>query len=222
MARMISELNKPADIMASADFKVVDKALIPKRADWNIRFASNQLVLCYTDQSRYAGEVNHSNWYEILGREDVGWGHSDPNLDPCGYRSLMVLQLAEKYYNTPSLYDRLIANRPQKNIRPKSVEHARLFTAPPPGGFYFQDQQSRGIFRRGGGRIQSSIPIHPDHQQTAYHRPHHWASGFFKRCAEEYPLHLKDRRITPANCCLFVHRFIHRAASFCGNGTCGD
>jgi hypothetical protein len=93
---------------------------------------------------------------------------------------------------------------------------------PPPGGFYFQDQQSWGIFRRGGGRIQSSIPIHPDHQQTAYHQPHHWASGFFERCAEEYPLHLKGRRITPANCCLFVHRFIHRAASFYGNGTCGD
>jgi molybdate/tungstate transport system substrate-binding protein len=28
MARLISELNKPADIMASADFKVIDKALI--------------------------------------------------------------------------------------------------------------------------------------------------------------------------------------------------
>jgi molybdate/tungstate transport system substrate-binding protein len=29
MARMISELGKPADIMASADFKVIDKTLIP-------------------------------------------------------------------------------------------------------------------------------------------------------------------------------------------------
>jgi molybdate/tungstate transport system substrate-binding protein len=44
----------------------------------------------------------------------VVWGHSDPNLDPCGYRSLMVLQLAEKYYNQPGLYDRLIANRPEE------------------------------------------------------------------------------------------------------------
>lgn len=126
MARMISELNKPADIMASADFKVIDKNLIPKNADWNIRFASNQLVLCYTDQSRYAGEINDKNWYEILGRKDVVWGHSDPNLDPCGYRALMVLQLAEKYYNVPGLYDRLIANRPQKNVRPKSVELVSL------------------------------------------------------------------------------------------------
>ena len=54
------------------------------------------------------------------------WGHSDPNLDPCGYRSLMVLQLAEKYYNKPGLYDRLIANRPKENIRPKSVELVSL------------------------------------------------------------------------------------------------
>jgi molybdate/tungstate transport system substrate-binding protein len=122
MARMISELNKPADIMASADYTVIDKTLIPGKADWNIRFASNQLVLCYTDQSRYASEVNGLTWYEILGRKDVVWGHSDPNLDPCGYRSLMVLQLAEKYYNVSGLSDRLIANRPQKNVRPKSVE----------------------------------------------------------------------------------------------------
>jgi molybdate/tungstate transport system substrate-binding protein len=126
MARMISELNKPADIMASADYKVIDKTLIPQKADWNIRFASNQLVLCYTDKSRYAGEVNANNWYEILGRKDVVWGHSDPNLDPCGYRSLMVLQLAEKHYKVPGLYDRLIANRPQKNVRPKSVELVSL------------------------------------------------------------------------------------------------
>jgi molybdate/tungstate transport system substrate-binding protein len=126
MARMISELKKPADIMASADFKVIDKTLMPDYADWNIRFATNQLVLCYTDKSRFADEVNAENWYKILGREGVIWGHSDPNLDPCGYRSLMVLQLAEKYYNEPGLYDRLIANRPQKNVRPKSVELVSL------------------------------------------------------------------------------------------------
>jgi len=126
MARMISELGKPADIMASADFKVIDKTLIPEYADWNIRFATNQLVLCYTDKSRYADKIDADNWYEILAKKDVVWGHSDPNLDPCGYRSLMVLQLAEKYYNKPGLYDRLIANRPEKNVRPKSVELVSL------------------------------------------------------------------------------------------------
>ena len=126
MARMISELHKPADIMASADFKVIDKTLIPEYAVWNIRFATNQLVLCYTDTSRFAKEVNADNWYKILGRKGVIWGHSDPNLDPCGYRSLMVLQLAEKFYGQSGLYDKLIANRPKENIRPKSVELVSL------------------------------------------------------------------------------------------------
>ena len=126
MARLISEVGKPADIMASADYKVIDNNLIPKFADWNLRFASNQLVLCYTDQSRYAGEITPDNWYEILLKPDVSWGHSDPNLDPCGYRSLMVLQLAEKFYGRKGLYEALVANRPEKNIRPKSVELVNL------------------------------------------------------------------------------------------------
>jgi len=126
LARMISELGKPADVMASADYKVIEKGLIPEHADWNILFARNQLVLCYTDQSKFAAEVNADNWYEILARPGVIWGHSDPNLDPCGYRSLMVIQLAEKFHNQPGLYERLIANRPEANVRPKSVELVAL------------------------------------------------------------------------------------------------
>ena len=122
MARLISEVGKPADIMASADYVVIDKNLIPNFASWNVRFATNQMVLCYTDKSRYADQINSDNWYDVLQKKDVVWGHSDPNLDPCGYRSVMVLQLAEKFYKKPGLTDALIANRPAKNIRPKSVE----------------------------------------------------------------------------------------------------
>jgi molybdate/tungstate transport system substrate-binding protein len=121
-ARKIVDLQKPCDIMASADYKVIDKLLIPDFADWNIRFATNQLVLCYTDASSYAQQINAGNWYEILQKDGVVWGHSDPNLDPCGYRALMVMQLAEKHYRIPGLYDRLLANRPEENVRPKSVD----------------------------------------------------------------------------------------------------
>ncbi len=38
----------------------------------------------------------------------------------------MVLQLAEKLYKQPGLYDQLIANRPKENVRPKSVELVAL------------------------------------------------------------------------------------------------
>lgn len=122
MARLISEVGKPADIMASADYKVIDNNLVPNFADINIRFATNQLVLCYTDQSRFASEITADNWYDVLQREGVVWGHSDPNLDPCGYRSVMVLQLAEKFYDKPGLYEKLLSVRKPEWIRPKSVE----------------------------------------------------------------------------------------------------
>jgi len=125
-ARKISDLKKPCDIMASADFTVINTMLIPKYANWNIRFATNRLVLCYTDKSRYANKINAGNWYKILTKKGVVWGHSDPNADPCGYRSLMVLQLAEKHYKKPGLYQNLINNRPKENIRPKSVELVAL------------------------------------------------------------------------------------------------
>ncbi len=126
MARLISEVGKKADIMASADYKVIDNNLVPNFADWNIRFATNQLVLCYTDQSRFSDTITSDNWHEILTKKGVVWGHSDPNLDPCGYRSIMVLQLAEKFYNIDGLYQKLIDNRPMKNVRPKSVELVNL------------------------------------------------------------------------------------------------
>ena len=122
MARMIAELGKPADIMASADFAVIDKSLIPAHADWNVRFATNRLVLCYTDKSKDAEKITTENWFEILKQKGVVWGHSDPNLDPCGYRSIMVLKLAEIHYGIKGLFDELIANRPIQNVRPKSVQ----------------------------------------------------------------------------------------------------
>lgn len=126
MARLISQAGKPADIMASADYEVIDKNLIPAFAETNIRFATNQLVLCYTKGSRHAAEVNAENWPEILARPGVEWGHSDPDLDPCGYRALMVIELAEIFYQRPGLAQRLMAGRNQANIRPKSVELVAL------------------------------------------------------------------------------------------------
>ena len=98
-ARKISELGREADLMMSADYTVIDKLLIPDFAGWNVQFARNTMVIAYTDQSQYADEINADNWYEILTREGVIYGHSDPDADPCGYRTLLVFQLAEKHYS---------------------------------------------------------------------------------------------------------------------------
>ncbi len=122
VARKVSELGREADIVMSADYTVIDNLLKPDFADWNIRFARNVMVIAYTDKARYADEINADNWYQILLRDDVVYGHSDPNADPCGYRTLMVWQLAEKHYGVPGLYQQLTDHCPAANVRPKAVE----------------------------------------------------------------------------------------------------
>jgi len=121
-ARKISELQRPAEIMMSADYLVIDELLIPEWADWNILFAKNDMVIAYTDGSKYADEITTENWYEVLLRDGVIYGHSEPAVDPAGYRTLMTWQLAEKFYEKSGLYDQLQAACPVENVRPKSVE----------------------------------------------------------------------------------------------------
>jgi molybdate/tungstate transport system substrate-binding protein len=121
-ARKISELGREADLMMSADYTVIDKLLIPVFADWNVQFARNTMVIAYTDASEYADEINADNWYEVLTRDGVIYGHSEPDADPCGYRTLLVWQLAEAHYDVAGLYDTLDEHCPPENVRPKSVE----------------------------------------------------------------------------------------------------
>jgi molybdate/tungstate transport system substrate-binding protein len=96
---------KTCSVLASADYNLLSRWMFPDYADWCILFAANQMVLRYSGESPYAAQINAGNWYEILLKEDVTLWHSDPDRDPGGYRALMVLQLAEKYYNIPGFYD---------------------------------------------------------------------------------------------------------------------
>ncbi len=120
-ARKVTDLKRPCDILASADYKVIDNMLIPAFASWNIKFVSNEMCIVYTGKSRYARQINAGNWSEILLKKDVVYGRSDPNSDPCGYRSVMTLQLAERYYKKPGLAAQLMA-KDRNMIRPKEVD----------------------------------------------------------------------------------------------------
>ena len=106
-ARKISEIGRAADVMASADYKVIDSLLIPSDAKFNAQFATNEMAIAYTSKAKYADEINENNWAEIFLREGVKVGHSNPNMDPCGYRSMLVTKLAEKHYKMPGLYKNL-------------------------------------------------------------------------------------------------------------------
>jgi molybdate/tungstate transport system substrate-binding protein len=107
----ITESDEKCDVLASADYSLIPSMMMTTEsnyADWYIIFAVNRMTLAYTDNSKYADEITADNWYEILRRSDVKWGFSDPNLDPCGYRSPMVIQLAEHEYGDDMIFEDLI------------------------------------------------------------------------------------------------------------------
>jgi molybdate/tungstate transport system substrate-binding protein len=120
-ARKITDLKKPCDIMASSDYKVIDKMLVPAYADFNIRFASNEMCIAFTDKAKYGDKINSKNWCEILMKSDVAFGRADPNADPCGYRSVMCMILAENFYKKPGLFKDMVA-KDVNFIRPKEVD----------------------------------------------------------------------------------------------------
>lgn len=108
--RKVTDLNKSADIVASADYGLIDKRLIAGNySTWNLKYANNKMVIAYTDKSKHSKDINEKNWYEILAKDDVKFGFGDPNSDPAGYRSVMVLQLAEIYHKNDTIFDDLIA-----------------------------------------------------------------------------------------------------------------
>jgi molybdate/tungstate transport system substrate-binding protein len=58
---------------------------------------------------------------DILMKSDVAYGRSDPNSDPCGYRTEMMLQLAEKFYKKKGLYENFTAKN-KEYMRPKETD----------------------------------------------------------------------------------------------------
>jgi molybdate/tungstate transport system substrate-binding protein len=120
-ARKITELKKPCDILASADYFVINELLIPEYASWGIRFATNEMVIAYQDKSKYSSEINEDNWIEVLSWNDVIYARSDPDSDPCGYRTVLTFMLAEKFYDLPGLSEKLVKKN-KEFIRPKEVD----------------------------------------------------------------------------------------------------
>ena len=128
-ARKLTELGKIPDVIALADYEVFPQLLMPAHVSWYAQFARNRMVLAYTTESRFASEITGENWWQILLRPGIETGRADPNLDPNGYRTLLVLQLAEDSYAQPGLAERLLAALPTRNVRPKEADLVGLLQA---------------------------------------------------------------------------------------------
>ena len=116
--RHSTELHEPIDVIATADENLIPqlmyKEINPKTntayADWYLRFATNSLGIAYTPKSKFADQINSSNWTEILARPEVRVGLADPRFDASGYRALMVYKLAESVLSKPDLFSSMFSN----------------------------------------------------------------------------------------------------------------
>jgi molybdate/tungstate transport system substrate-binding protein len=124
--RKVTDLGRTPDIIAVADTTLFG-TLLEGRLDGPIAvLGGSRLVLAYTGRSRYAAQVNARNWTDLTTRPGVEVGRSDPSLDPAGYRALMAMQLAERYYHQPGLAARLEHASPDRDMRPKSADLTAL------------------------------------------------------------------------------------------------
>jgi len=117
--RHVTELGDRMDFVATADEQLIPPLLYDKDdpatgkpwASWYCTFATNRMVLAVSPKSPLAGELTSKTWYRRITRPDVRFGLADPRFDAAGYRALMVLQLAERQYEDPYLFEDMFMGR---------------------------------------------------------------------------------------------------------------
>ena len=119
--RKVVDLEKDCDILAVSDYLVIENLIIPEYASWNYVFAANEMVIAYKASSKRSASITSENWYETFQNSDVIVGRSEPNVDPCGYRSIFLFKLAEKYYKKDNLAS-ILVTKSETVIRPKEVD----------------------------------------------------------------------------------------------------
>lgn len=131
--RKIVDLGREADVLATADYTLIQKFVLPSHSSWYVSFARNEVVIAHTGMSKCASEIDSTNWSDVLCRDDVEFGCADPDIDPCGYWTLLCLKLADIHYQRPdpegSIVDRLMKRCPPRNVRPDANQLLPLVEA---------------------------------------------------------------------------------------------
>lgn len=116
--RQVTDLNRQFDVVAVADESLIPllmyKPMPDSEKNWtdmDVSFGKTEMVLVYSNQSKYADAISTDNWYEILKRPDVRFGVANPVLDAAGYRSIMVLILADHYYDSNDILDKVFSGQ---------------------------------------------------------------------------------------------------------------
>jgi molybdate/tungstate transport system substrate-binding protein len=136
--RHATELHEKIDVVATADHALIPQLMYAVNdpesgkpyAAWYLRFATNRLGLAYSARSKYAGEINETNWTRILMRSDVKVGLADPRFDASGYRAMMVLKLAESVLKKPNLFGDIFSGQFRFPVKVEEKDDQALIRIP--------------------------------------------------------------------------------------------
>jgi molybdate/tungstate transport system substrate-binding protein len=84
------------------------------KAEKAVAIARTEMVIAYSRDSRYAGELAKSAgpgnkpWWRVLETRGLRFGRTDPNVDPQGLNLIFMMQLAEGYYHQPGLETKIL------------------------------------------------------------------------------------------------------------------
>ncbi len=101
--RKLTELDRIPDVLALADVALFPALLQPEYTSWHAVFARNSMVLAVSPLVPPNDRGTADNWPDVLLDESVRWGHADPAVDPAGYRTFMVFDLAERHYERSAI-----------------------------------------------------------------------------------------------------------------------
>ncbi len=130
---------------ASAD-KSLMGAANGNYVSWYAPFARTSIVIGYNPNSKFASYLqaaaNGSKpWYQVLEEPGLRLGRTDPALDPKGVRTIIVMELAQKYYNQPNLSQKILGSAENTSqIFPEEELVARLGTGQLDAGIFYLNE----------------------------------------------------------------------------------
>jgi molybdate/tungstate transport system substrate-binding protein len=148
-ANLIKEKLRTPDVFISADPKVNQRLMGNENGDlvrWYATIFGNEMVLGYNPNSRFAAELkqvgtNDTRLYEILQEKGFRLGRGDPELEPKGYRTLFLFDLAEKHYKLPGLAQKILNDAEHPTlIFPEEQLVARLEAGQLDAGVFYRNE----------------------------------------------------------------------------------
>ncbi|WP_433634015.1 extracellular solute-binding protein [Halomicrococcus sp. NG-SE-24] len=113
--KKITKLGRKADVLGVSDFRLIRNRVLSEYGDWYSIFTTNSMSIQYREDSKGADDISKDNWWEVLSRDGVTIGHSDPAVDPSGYRAVMTQQLGKIPFQGSKLYDQSTYKKLRKN-----------------------------------------------------------------------------------------------------------